>query len=543
MSTRIFPPLGAGDPDTPGKARLALVSGQEVREFDLAKNTTLGRHPDNTIQIFDPVVSKRHAEIERLSDGSFLLRDLGSLNGTYVRGRSIREHVLEDGDEFQMGSARLLFSGTTRGEGDQQQVTLGTEALKSHVRERVDAARAGDFLPASQISDGDVLRRDYERLRISHELSRSVATELDLRKLLPKILDKAFELLPADRAVILLADHRGNLVPSFAKSRHGGPDEEIVLSDTVVEEVKSTKTAILSSDATSDARFSGSESVFIQGIRSTMTVPLLHGKELLGVMHLDTQIATNAFTEKDLQIFTGIAAAAASAIQNARLAREIEREAETRSQLSRLISPSVVEQVVNGELTLERGGRLHEVTMLYSDIRGFTAMSEGSPPEEIMTTLNDHFELMLEVLFRHGGSLDKFVGDEVIGLFGAPVDLDDAPFRAVSCAVDMMESLEDFNRLRAARGQKPVRIGVGINTGEVITGAVGSRSSVQYTAIGDAMNVAARLVDLAKPGEILLSRETYDRVKDRIRATTLPPARVKGKAAELHIFSLLGATD
>jgi adenylate cyclase len=537
----MFQPLGAGDPTTPGKAKLILVSEDGEQEYPLAGSDTLGRHPDNSVQVFDPVVSKRHAEIVRLPDGTFLLRDLGSLNGTYIRGRSITEHALEDGDEIQMGSARFLFSGASQGEGDQQQVTLDTGELQSHVRERVDAERAGNFLPVARISDEGVLRRDYERLRISHELSKAVATELDLRKLLPKILEKAFELLPADRAVILLADHRGNLVPSFAKSRHGESHEEIVLSNTLMEEVQSSKTAILSSDASVDSRFSGSESVFIQGIRSTMTVPLLHGQELLGAMHLDTQSATNAFTEKDLQIFTGIAGAAASAIQNARLAKEIEQEAETRSQLSRLISPSVVEQVVSGELTLERGGRLHEVTMLYSDIRGFTSMSEGRPPGEIMTTLNDHFELMVEVLFRHGGSLDKFVGDEVIGLFGAPVDLDDAAFHAVSCALDMLESLDDFNRLRAARGQKPIRIGVGINTGEVITGAVGSRSAVQYTAIGDAMNVASRLVDLAQPGEILLSEETHRQLRGRIETTPLPPARVKGKAEELHIFRVIGA--
>lgn len=537
MVTRMFQPPGSCDPRTPGKAKLIGLSGEETQEYDLLAVTTLGRHPDNTVQIFDPVVSKRHAEIHRLPGGTYLLKDLGSRNGTYIRSRSVTEHPLEDGDEIQMGSTRLLFEGGGQAE-DQLRVSLGTDKAKSHIRERIDAKQTGEFLPVSLISDEMVLRRDYERLRISHELSKAVATELDLRRLLPKILEKAFELLPADRAVILLADHRGDLVPSFARSRYGGSQKEIVLSNTLVEEVRITKAAILSSDATMDSRFSGSESVFIQGLRSTMTVPLLHRQELLGVMHLDTQIATNAFAEKDLQIFTAIAAEAAIALQNARLAMEIKREAETRSQLSRLISPSVVEQVVKGELTLERGGRLHEVTMLYSDIRGFTSMSEGSPPEEIMSTLNDHFELMVEVLFRHGGSLDKFVGDEVIGLFGAPVDLEDAPYKAVCCAVDMMESLQDFNRLRAARGQKPIHIGVGINTGEVITGALGSRSTVQYTAIGDAMNVAARLVDLAKPDEILLSQETYNRVRDRIQANPLPPARVKGKEEELHIFSV-----
>src|SRR5690606_2360078 len=142
----------------------------------------------------------------------------------------------------------------------------------------------------------------------------------------------------------------------------------------------------LSSDASMDSRFSGAHSIIMQGIRSTMTVPLLHGADLLGIMHLDSQIATNAFTDKDLQICTGMAAQAAIAIQNARLATRIEHEARTRAQISRLIPPSVVEQVVKGELTIEKGGRLSEITMLYSDIRGFTSMSERSAPEDVVNT-------------------------------------------------------------------------------------------------------------------------------------------------------------
>src|SRR5439155_1467978 len=130
--------------------------------------------------------------------------------------------------------------------------------------------------------------------------------------------------------------------------------------------VETQKKAVLSSDATMDSRFSGAHSIIMQGIRSTMCVPLLHGEEILGIMHLDSQIATNAFTEKDLQVFTGIAAQAAIAIQNARLAKKIELEAQTRAQISRLLSPEIVDQVLKGDLQIEFGskGKLHEITML-----------------------------------------------------------------------------------------------------------------------------------------------------------------------------------
>jgi adenylate cyclase len=305
-------------------------------------------------------------------------------------------------------------------------------------------------------------------------------------------------------------------------------------------EVTTNRAAVLSSDATMDARFSGAHSIIMQGIRSTMTLPLLHAGDLLGIMHLDSLFTSNAFTEKDLQICTGMAAQAAISIQNARLATRIEKEAQTRAQISRLIPPSVVEQVLKGELTIEKGGRQTEVTMLFSDIRGFTTMSDGRPPQEIVNTLNEYFEVMVDILFKYSGTLDKFVGDEIIGLFGAPIAIDDAPFKAVSCALAMLQALEEFNRTRAAESQAPIRIGVGINTGNVITGSIGSTRALQYTAIGDAMNVASRLVNVASSGEVIVSENTYRHIIGRVEATALPPVKVKGKAEELKVYRITG---
>jgi adenylate cyclase len=257
-------------------------------------------------------------------------------------------------------------------------------------------------------------------------------------------------------------------------------------------------------------------------------------------MHLDSLFTSNAFTEKDLQICTGMAAQAAISIQNARLASRIEREAQTRAQISRLIPPAVVEQVVKGHLTIEKGGRLNEITMLFSDIRGFTTMSDGRPAQEVVNTLNEYFEVMVDILFKYSGTLDKFVGDEIIGLFGAPIPIDDAPYKAVSCAIAMLQALEEFNRTRAAENLAAIRIGIGINTGNVITGSIGSTRALQYTAIGDAMNVASRLVNVAGSGEIIISEDTYRQVAGRIDAVALPPVKVKGKADELKVFRVGG---
>jgi adenylate cyclase len=520
-------------------AKLIVISGEERQEFELAAFNTIGRHPDNTIQILDRIISKEHAQIQRAADGRYLLRDLRSLNGTFMRGERIADHYLGDGDEFTMGSTRIVFVDKPKTDDVLNRVTIAPGLTESHIRGRIQA-NTGDFMPERQIADDKNLRRDYERLRIGHELARAVGSELDLDKLLPKILDKAFELVGADRGVILLMDDKGELSPRFVKTRSGKSDPNIVLSKTVMAEVTANRAAVLSSDATMDARFSGAHSIIMQGIRSTMTLPLLHAGDLLGIMHLDSLFTSNAFTEKDLQICTGMAAQAAISIQNARLATRIEKEAQTRAQISRLIPPSVVEQVLKGELTIEKGGRQQEVTMLFSDIRGFTTMSDGRPPQEIVNTLNEYFEVMVDILFKYSGTLDKFVGDEIIGLFGAPIAIDDAPFKAVSCALAMLQALEEFNRTRASEGQTAIRIGIGINTGNVITGSIGSTRALQYTAIGDAMNVASRLVNVAGSGEIIVSEDTYRHVAGRVEATALLPVKVKGKAEELKVYRITG---
>lgn len=521
-------------------AKLVLVSSESSQEYDLGPHNTIGRHPKNTIQILDRIISKEHAQVIMTPDGRFLLQDLGSLNGTYVGNKKIRQQVLRDGDEITLGSTRLIYREHTRDERAIQRVTIAPGMMESHIRQRIAAEPDTEFRPEREIFDEQQLRRDYERLRLAHELGRAVSNEFDLEKLLQKILDNAFEVLAADRGVILLMDELGQPIPKVAKQKRGAPTDEIVLSNSILNEVIREKQAVLSSDATIDSRFSGAHSIIMQGIRSTMCVPLLHGNDLLGIMNLDSQIATNAFSEKDLRIFTGIANQAAIAIQNVRLAHKIEFEAKTRAQFQRFFSPGIVQQILEGKLTLDGVGEKRDATILFADIRGFTAISEKVDAHEIVELLNDYFEVMVEVLFRYDGTLDKYVGDEIMALFGVPMANEEATLLAVECAIEMQHALTEFNRTRTAENQQPLQVGIGINTGEVVYGAIGSSKTLQYTVIGDAVNTASRLCSLAKPGEIICSENTICRVKDRIKAVELPKVKVKGKHDALTIFRVLG---
>jgi adenylate cyclase len=324
------------------------------------------------------------------------------------------------------------------------------------------------------------------------------------------------------------------------RTKRSEANEQVALSTTIINEVLRDRAAVLSSDALMDARFKGAQSIIMQGIRSSIAVPLIHSTQLLGVMVLDSQVAANAFSEKDLQLTQAFANQAAVAIQNGLFAAKIEKEALTRQRFQRLLSPAIAELVVSGEVEVEKGGRSRNVSVYFSDIRGFTTMSERKSAQEIVDMLNEYFELMVEVVFKYEGTLDKFVGDEIMALFGAPVAHEDDAYRAVKVAVEQMHALEEWNLVRVAEGEDPVQIGIGINSGEVVAGYLGSSKALEYTVIGDSVNTGSRLCSAAKAGQILVSEDTEKRLGGRFDLQEQPPMSLKGKSKPLRIYAVIG---
>jgi adenylate cyclase len=538
-------------------AFLKIISPEGTeRTVELIEHNTLGRHPDNTVQLLDRIVSKNHCHID-LSDGKYVLIDQGSLNGTYVNGERVQgTRALKQDDEITLGSTKVVFLsgvveapkasptqvqlGTTNVAGIPGRVTMSPGMVESHIRSKLSQQVSQNFLPERLVADESALRRDYEKLRVSFELTRAIAAELDVDKLLAKILATAFELLAADRGVVLLFDDKRQLQPRCVRTKRGVVNEEVALSTTIINEVLRDRAAVLSSDALMDSRFKGAHSIIMQGIRSSMAVPLIYSDELLGVMVLDSQVAANAFTDKDLQLTQALANQAAVAIQNGLFARKIEKEALTRERFQRLLSPAIAELVVSGEVAVEKGGQARETTVFFSDIRGFTSLSETRTAQEIVDMLNEYFEQMVEIIFKHEGTLDKFVGDEIMALFGSPVSHPDDAYRAVKVAVEQVAALEEWNRVRVAEGEPAIHIGIGINTGSVVAGYLGSSKALEYTVIGDVVNTASRLCSVAQAGEIIISRNTFDLVKDYFDTHELSPTTVKGKAQPLQVYRVLG---
>ncbi len=547
----IVPKLGARDGGH--KARLVHVTVENLEnEFVLEDLNTIGRHPKNSIRLHDREVSKEHAVIERQPNGEYLLRDLNSSNGTFVNERRVREVVLREGDDLLFGSLHLTFKDTAEEDSARSsvrdQVTIlpaGPAAAAAHIHATLDDAQESDFLPGLEIMDVEVLRRDYDKLRAAHELSRLGLT-LDFSVLLSRTLDVAFSLLPADNGVILLVDpETGMLLPHTVKRRDPNTQQaEIVLSSTIVNQCINDRTSILLSDAVLDPRFSGAQSIIAQGIRSAMVVPLVANNTVYGIMHLDSRQRIGAFGEKDLQLLKALAGQAAQSIANTRLLRKVEDDAKTRGQLSRFLPPHVVEQMVNGKgQPIVKGGRECDATVLFSDIRGFTSMSEAAGgPHEIVGLLNDYFERLVDVVFHHHGVLDKFIGDALMAHWGTiqGEENDDHSFLAVSGAIELRDAIREFNRERALEGLPPVGMGVGVNTGHLVAGYMGAKRRLEYTVIGDTVNTASRICGLAQADQVVISESTYQRVADKIEARYLGVRQVKGKEQGVKIYEAVG---
>jgi adenylate cyclase len=584
-------------------ARILLATPEGQQVVELRPHNTLGRHPSNTIQLLDKIVSKEHCIIEKRGE-TFHLRDLGSLNGTYVNGERVQgECPLKHGDDIALGSTRARFDDGSglpvappaaigagvaapqaaawqpappAGYGQQQyggyaaappsagQPAYGggfqpvrpgaapeaaIPALNSTRVDVSDQARAigtqiaatqKGFLPFDQIVGNTAqLSQDYERLRLSHELSREIALERDLSTLLNKILLTIFKFVRADRGVILLRETDGELVPG-ASLRRDGTTAPISVSSTIMNHVQRERATVLTHDAAMDFAASKGKSMILNRISSAIVAPLLHNDEILGVLWLDSESLAQ-FQQKDMEIVTAIAAQAAMFIEINILGKKIEQEIVNRERFSRLLSPNVAQRVLSGELEVKKGGQLvTECTVFNSDIRGFTRMSEGSRPEDIVEMLNDYFELMVETLFKYEGTLDKFMGDGIMALWGAPVAHPDDATRAVSCAIEQMEVLGRFNRNRTERNTPPLAMGIGVHTGPVVAGYIGSSKALSYTVIGDVANTSARLCGVAAAGQILISEETLSKVRSQFVCEELPPAQLKGKEKPFRMFNVKG---
>ncbi|CUR34080.1 adenylate/guanylate cyclase domain-containing protein [Planktothrix tepida] len=505
---------------------------------------TIGRGRDNTICLADVSLSRRHACIDVRED-KITITDMQSSNHTFVNEVMIEHSNLKSGDLIRCGRVVFKFMNVSltpalkaHAENSQTSVIqeFATDASYTIIQDLLEPAPAGSSV--LNIRQQDAHLRVVDKLKILLEVSKELSSPHELNKLLDKILDLLFQIMNVDRAAILLVNPKtNNLERKAVKFREEPLADEHFYSKKITNTVRETGKALLIADAQSDERFEGSESILCQAIHASMCAPLQLRESVIGVLYVDNLSLTDIYSPEDVEFLTALANQSAIAIDNAELYKKMQEEAVIRNKLERFFPPAVSRKLrEEGKLGIVES----EVTALFSDITRFTEMSSRMQPRQVISMLNEYFKIMVEeIVFPFEGTLEKYIGDALVAVWGAPYSRHDDVDRAVRAAIEMQWSVYRMNEQWKQRYGEPIYIHIGLNTGQVAAGNIGSSKLIQYTHIGDTMNVASRICSAAQKNEILISQSTFDQLKDRsIPLEKIPPVIVKGKAEPLQLYRI-----
>ena len=527
--------------------RLVSFSGDQTFELPQGRSLVVGRGVTSDIAIYDPTISRRHAELVVGADG-VQVKDLGSSNGTCINGARVSAGRLKPNDSITFGKVLFQLKDLQSASNQSAPALALPEKLApgdTIVRQlMVSSGAAAGITTRDRPSGFGQLRvaaasaeeRQAKKLSLLLDISQKLSAEFDLDKLLRNVVDMMFEVMNVDRVSIVLRNEAtGALVPTMARSRLGDAQVQQVprsIADKVVKE----RVAVVSDNTAADSRFKG-HSIVMQSVRSAMCSPLMaEGDRVLGLLYVDSVTATNTFSDEDLQFLVAFSGLVAIGIRNSSYAEQVRREALVRSNFERYFAPNVAAEIAQQDTVVPLGGDRRPITILFSDIRGFTSMAESMRPDAIAQLLTEYFSEMVEIIFEHGGTLDKFIGDSVLALWGAPIAHPGDPDRALRAAAAMQAAVRRLNLQWASAGRPEIGVGIGINYGEVFAGNIGSHRRLEYTVIGDAVNVANRLCSAAAPGEILVSEALCQVVKEPAEYEYLPEMALRGRTRAVQVY-------
>jgi adenylate cyclase len=575
-------------------AYLEIIEGSDAgMTFSIRNVVVLGRGTESDICLADARASREHARISQ-NKTRFVLEDLYSSNGTLLRNIKIFPGTIYDltnGDQIRIGSTLLTFIDTDAKVPPSDAPTPSTDAFdhdyfeplspalaeslvhkaiaapshavvpRAHKREplpwriRYDEnsqhSVAVSFDASTNMAEvqreevqTEHLHEVLKRLQTMCQVSTALGTIRDQSKLMQKILDCLLEIFPAaHRSFILLREsHSQKLIPVGVKQRHGehNQQEELAISQSIVQEVLTNKRSILSVDAMDDDRFSQKDSIIDLAIRSMMCTPLLIEGELLGLIQVETNSNQQQFMPEDLQVLTGLSSQVAIAVKNAQLNEEIEAETAKRTSIQRYFSPKFVDMLMSGDVTTALGGDTYRGTILFADIIGFTTMSEAMSPADVLAKLNRYLTIIQKLIYENDGNIDKVSGDGIMAFWGVPHSDASDEANAVFTALQMQRHLWSFNLDLQAENQAPIHMGIGLNTGDFVAGNIGSEDKIEFTLIGDHVNLASRIEHLSGRNQVLISEATWQPIKHLVSAVRLPPLMVKGKSIPIIVYSIRG---
>jgi adenylate cyclase len=500
----------------------------------------IGRGDDNEIVLEDPSrsVSRFHAQLATDPAGQPILTDQKSANGTFVNEQIVDGPVaLAQDDVVRIGPYRLIFRDTYVAPPKEKPPVLPAFDIETAAFD-LNELQASTRLLEPSITQTLPSSPQLRALELLHEVGVRLARTVTAADVMETAVDLLFRIVGVQRATLMPWDDQQQAFRTADVYARGGKKmsdgtptsfdpRSLVLSKTILKKVREENRPLHIRDARAHAEIGLSQSVLRAGIQAAFCSPLTFQGRFLGVLYADNLLAPDAFSPDDFRIFTTIAAqtglALASSITRGELLkREVEQAA-----MRLYLSPQVADLITEAGGGVELGGVLQPVTVLFADIRDFTRLSEHLDAREVVLLLNEFFTAMTGVILDAGGTLDKYIGDCVMALFGAPVPADDDVQRAVEAAIRMQKE--------AARLHTQIRIGVGIHTGRAVVGNIGSAQRMQYTAIGDTVNVAARLVHIAAPGQIIVSEDVRNSATGFFEP--LGEVELKGRQQKMNIYS------
>ena len=512
--------------DTP---QLVPLRGAEVR---------VGRGSDNDLVLPDFSVSRRHA-VFRVEAGDWYVLDLDSTNGVQINRMPVKKGKLQAGDHLKIGifelqvepveaprkaaapasappperSPAMANATIVRKLSDfssEMGRGLGMPAISGSVERPLKELKEDDTVPPQGEGGGQKFYRYLNRL------ARDLIHVDTVEEVLKRVMSIAFESLPVDRGLILLGNSIEQVkceLMRVGEKEWVRPEGEVPVSHMILRTVMEEEVGLLTLDAADDQRLVGGESIRIHGIRAAMCAPLWSTGLINGFIQVDTPFHAGSFTEHDLDFLITLANYAAVGVQRI-------QERRARGRLERYHSPNMLDAVLRqeGDASDHSETRLRnaEVTVMFADLVDFTSFAESASLDKVAELLTGYCSRAVQAIFEEGGTLDKYIGDCVMAFFGAPMKQADHAVRGVRAAQRMMLAIDAWNAERRSQGLGEVDVRIAINSGPVLVGDVGTEQRVDYTVLGNTVNVAARLEStVAQPGQITIGEQTAKRLREQ----------------------------
>ena len=508
---------------------MRIISTFKGKEQVFERDTSaviIGRHTNGVpIDLApDMKVSRKHARVW-VEDGQYWIEDLDSKQGTKVNGEEIRgegKRKLYADDEIRMGETTLSVFVPSA----EMSVTelLAFSAANKSLDDSDDVLDAAEFT----LAGAKGVTADLEqRLALFYELPFKLGAETRLESLLQLVVERVVDVIStAKRGALLVKDRATGRLTLKAHLPPGNPAVSTTMANQAIEQRKAfvwpphSQEALNQAFATID-QVGSFQSMARYQIESAMYAPLLWQNEVLGVLCVDNSEACPPFVSDDLRLLQAAANHAAMAVAHHYTREDLRRHAEfTNRFFSSRFPPSVRDKLMNEASTgtLPIGTRRSQVTILISDIRGFSQLTSRLGAQRISDLLNECFPPLIEAIFEHGGTIERFVGDAIFAVFGSPEPDDNQHEHAIKAAMEMQETIKILRKARETRELETCTLGIGIDCGEALHGFIGNAERMEYAVIGDVANRASRFCAGAAEGEVLISPEVHQWVWNLITA-------------------------